>query len=47
MSQQIYKYKGEEFVITKPEACSLKVTNGRFTADRLNTSGNQSLSRGA
>ena len=32
MSQQIYKYKGEEFVITKPEACSLKVTKGRFTA---------------
>ena len=32
MSQQIYKYKGEEFVITKPQACSLKVTKGRVTA---------------
>lgn len=32
MSQQIYKYQGEEFVITKPEACSMKVTKGRYTA---------------
>ena len=32
MSQEIYKYQGEEFVITKPEACSMKVTKGRYTA---------------
>ena len=27
-----YKYKGEEFVVTKPEACVIKVTKGEYTA---------------
>ena len=27
-----YKYKGEEFVVTKPEACVINVTRGDYTA---------------
>ena len=27
-----YKYKGEEFVVTKPEVCVMKVTKGEYTA---------------
>ena len=33
MPTQIYKYKGEEFVVTKPEACAMKVTKDKYTAD--------------
>ena len=32
MPKQIYKYRGEEFVITKPNGCAMKVTKGRYTA---------------
>ena len=27
-----YKYKGEEFLVTKPEACVMNVTKGEYTA---------------
>ena len=27
-----YKYKGEEFVVTKPEVCVMNVTKGEYTA---------------
>ena len=32
MSKQTYKYRGEEFLITKPDGCAMKVTKGRYTA---------------
>lgn len=32
MPEQIYKYAGEEFVVTKPDGCAMKVTKGQYTA---------------
>ena len=32
MTTQKYKYQGEEFIITKPEACAMKVSSGEYTA---------------
>ena len=32
MTTQIYKHQGEEFVITKPETCAMKVSRGEHTA---------------
>ena len=32
MTTEKYKYQGEEFTITKPEACSMKVSRGEYTA---------------
>ena len=32
MTTQKYKYQGEEFVITKPETCAMKVSRGKYTA---------------
>ena len=32
MITQEYKYEGEEFVITKPEACAMNVSRGEYTA---------------
>ena len=32
MITQEYKYEGEEFVITKPEACAVNVSRGEYTA---------------
>ena len=32
MTTQTYKYQGEEFVITKPEACAMKVSTGEYAA---------------
>ena len=32
MTTQTYKYHGEEFVITKPEACKMKVSRDEYTA---------------
>ena len=32
MTTQTYKYQGEEFAITKPEACAMKVSKGEYTA---------------
>lgn len=32
MPEQTYKYRDEEFVITKPDGCAMKVTKGRYTA---------------
>ena len=32
MTTQKYKYQGEEFVITKPEACAIKVSRGEYIA---------------
>ena len=32
MTTQIYKYQGEEFVVTKPEACSMEVSRDNYKA---------------
>ena len=32
MTTQKYKYQGEEFTITKPEVCAMKVSRGEYTA---------------
>ena len=32
MSELTYKYQGEEFIITKPDTCTMKVTKGQYTA---------------
>ena len=32
MTTQTYKYQEEEFAITKPEACAMKVSKGEYTA---------------
>ena len=32
MTTQKYKCQGEEFVITKPDACAMKVSRGEYTA---------------
>ena len=32
MTTQTYKYQGEQFVITKPEACAMKVSRGEDSA---------------
>ena len=32
MTTQTYKYQGEEFAITKPEACGMKISRGEYTA---------------
>ena len=33
MTTQIYKYRGEEFVVTKPEACAMNVSKDNYTAE--------------
>lgn len=32
MSSQTYKYRGEDFVITKPDSCAMEITKGPYTA---------------
>lgn len=42
MSSQVYKYRGEEFLLTKPEACAMQVSKGQYTAHiTIHTATNQ------
>ena len=33
MTSEVYKYQGDEFVVTKPDACAMHVSKGAHTAD--------------